>query len=189
MTKKHTVSERSSGKPLKTGGASTDARSDARRRLLKVIGGSGSLTLGAVLASGWHKPMATAVLLPAHARSSPPPVSITCNINSADDVDDPGGADIDITFTIFRDGQPITNTGVTMIVEFTFQPSGAIIPYFPMSGEFSLSNGTFSGVLSIVDSDADSQTSVSMTVTNDASDLNFAEASCTDGPENISNPA
>lgn len=43
----------------------------SRRRLLRVLGGSGGAALGSVLVVRWHKPLVHAVVLPAHAQMSP----------------------------------------------------------------------------------------------------------------------
>lgn len=43
----------------------------ARRRLLRALGRSGGITVGALLSAPWHKPLVKSVVLPAHGQTSP----------------------------------------------------------------------------------------------------------------------
>lgn len=72
-------------KNIKAGVSIANPSGAARRRLLRAIGGSGSVAVGAIMTSQWQKPVIEAVILPAHAQTSIEPVAncpITVNVGS-----------------------------------------------------------------------------------------------------------
>lgn len=80
----------------------------ARRRLLQgIVGGSGSALLAA---KEWHKPVINAVLLPAHAQTSPPATNINCQVSFASDL--PSGEFIIDEGNTTVDAEDMGTTGV-----------------------------------------------------------------------------
>jgi len=102
--------------------------------------------------------------------------SVNCGISSALTIS--LFTDITFTFTVLRDGQPSSASEATMVVEFTFSPSGST---FTLNQGFSLSGGTFNGTRTI--NGGGGQDSVSMLIT---SAFGIAVvASCSAGPISV----
>ena len=55
----------------KVGQTQNNPSARSRRKLLRALGGTGGVALGAIMTSGWEKPLVESALLPAHAESSP----------------------------------------------------------------------------------------------------------------------
>lgn len=90
----------------------------SRRRLIRALGGGGGLAIAAVVAYGWKKPIVTAVVLPAHARSSQTPATEECTVGYS------------IT---------ATNDNATMAYTLAIALNGATATEVPITGSDTLS--------------------------------------------------
>lgn len=92
----------------------SDSPGVARRRLLRALGGS-SLAAGTVVASGWHKPVVRAVVLPAHAQISG--LAIACTVEDTE-----GPCDTDATgaveFRVFGTVTGAAAGGAVLEIEY-----------------------------------------------------------------------
>ena len=84
----------------RTSDSISNPRAGARRNLLRTIGGSGAVAVGAMTA-GWQTPIVKSVILPAHAQGSPQSSNvISCPVTIRVDGDTPGNGPYTITLGV-----------------------------------------------------------------------------------------
>lgn len=126
MTKEKTQAVSPDGKNDHSRQSPPNPSGAARRRLLRAVGGSGGVALGVLLAGQWQKPIVKAVVLPAHAQTSPVE-TVGCLITVLADLEGVATGSADGTMQIFvQDGGGSTELG-SVLVPFTASAASLLV--------------------------------------------------------------